>query len=74
MEMKHTFYKCKCNQAYCQFCDGGLAHCTVCNGFEGTLPTECPGKKMTEQQEDDVWKADLDFRNGEWCKKKEPIR
>jgi hypothetical protein len=46
----------------CQFCDGGLFSCTACNGFEGTLPTDCPGVYMTEEQADAVYDGKLDYR------------
>lgn len=43
-----------------------LAHCKVCGGAEGSLPTDCPGVKMTSEQEDKVYGCELDFRCGEW--------
>jgi hypothetical protein len=60
----HTWYDCKCHRQFCQFCDGGLATCTVCLGFEGSLPTDCPGAKMTQVQQDLVYEGNLDFRVG----------
>ena len=49
------------------FCDGGLFHCTVCNGFEGSLTTDCCGRKITPEEEDEIYKkGTLDFVNGEW--------
>ena len=66
--MKHTKYECKCNRAYCQFCEGGLFSCTVCRGFEGSLPTDCPGTQMTEEQEKNIYAGQLDYREGKgWC-------
>jgi hypothetical protein len=43
--VKHTEFICKGGHDYisCQFCDGGLFACTVCDGAEGSLPTDCPG-------------------------------
>lgn len=68
--MKHTWYECKCHQPGCMFCDGGLGHCTVCNGFEGTLTTDCCGRKITPEEEDAIYKkGTLDFVNGEWVHK-----
>lgn len=40
--------------------------CTTCNGAEGTLPTDCPGVKMTSEQQDAVYAGRLDFRGGAW--------
>lgn len=67
--MKHTWYEChgKHESPGCMFCDGGLGACTVCNGFEGTLTTDCCGRKMTEDEERRVYKeGTLDFQNGAW--------
>ena len=50
----HTYEKHeRCtNPGVCQICDGGLAHCTVCGGFEGSLLDVCPGVQLTEAQHD----------------------
>lgn len=67
--MTHTEYKCKCNNSYCQFCEGGLFACTVCNGAEGTLTTDCPGGNVCEETLDKVYKGELDYREGRgWVK------
>jgi hypothetical protein len=51
------------------FCDGGLFSCTVCDGFEGTLPTDCPGTRMTQEQSDATYDGNLDYREGRgWIK------
>lgn len=65
--MKHKFLShsdCKLN--HCNICDGGLQHCTVCEGTESSLPTECPGKPMTDNQEIRVANNESDFINGKW--------
>lgn len=62
--IEHVRYECKCNKPYCQFCDGGLLACTVCDGFEGSIPTDCPGVPMTQQQADDVYAGKVDYRDG----------
>ena len=65
--MEHKFEKhTNCEKARCIICDGDLAFCTVCNGAEGSLPTECPGIKMTSEQQDRVYHAEIDFRQGKW--------
>ena len=65
--MKHVFFNCHCNESGCQFCDGGLSWCTTCNGFEGSLTTECCGRHITLDEEDRIYKdGNLDFKNGEW--------
>jgi hypothetical protein len=68
---KHIEYICKGGHDYlgCQFCDGGLFSCTVCGGFEGSLPTDCPGARMNEVQQDDVYAGRIDYRDGRgWVK------
>lgn len=66
MKTKHTWFDCKCNRSGCMFCDGGLGHCTVCDGFEGTLPSSCPGARMTQEQQDRIYAGTLDYRDGQW--------
>lgn len=69
--MKHDLYKCKCKgERPCMFCDGGLASCTVCGGGEASLPTDCPGRKMTREEADAVMDGGLDFVGGKWRKPK----
>jgi len=62
--MKHIKYECRGHHEYggCQFCDGGLFACTICRGMEGSLPTDCPGVKMTQEQQDQVYAGQIDYR------------
>lgn len=46
--------------------EDGLLHCKVCNGGEGSLPTNCPGTKMPAETDDAVYAGILDFVNGTW--------
>jgi hypothetical protein len=66
----HVDYVCKRDHEdggwSCQFCAGGLWACSVCDGFEGAMPTQCPGARMTADQSDAVYKGRLDFRAGRW--------
>ncbi|MFA5313869.1 MAG: hypothetical protein WC375_11255 [Methanomassiliicoccales archaeon] len=69
--MKHIYKKCHCHKIGCWFCDGGLAVCTVCNGAEGTLTTECCGRPITKDEEHLIYKeGTLDFVAGAWRTKK----
>lgn len=68
---RHLFYKCDGDHPDgrpCMYCDGGLSHCTVCGGGEGSLPEHCPGVRMTDEQERAVYAGDLDYRakHGGW--------
>lgn len=64
---KHTWYECNCNEIACQFCDGGLGLCTVCNGFEGTLTVECCGRKITEEEERLIYnERKINYVGGKW--------
>lgn len=56
----------QCDKDWCTPCRGGLFLCTVCKGAEGDLPTECPGRVMTEQERHAVLHGDLDYKGGEW--------
>lgn len=66
--LQHVWFVCDCNRTACQFCDGGLGACTTCGGFEGSLPTHCPGADMGRFTEEKVYVTDLDFVNGAWVR------
>ncbi len=51
--------ECDCQGYYCR---GGLMACTVCYGIEGTLPTVCPGRKMSVNLREEVYQARADYR------------
>jgi hypothetical protein len=44
-------------------------YCGVCGGFEGSLPTECPGY-MIGDRADEVYAGKIDFIDGEWKNQK----
>lgn len=46
----------------------GLYKCTVCESAEGEIPTDCPNRKMTQKEKEDVFKGRLNFRDGKWIK------
>lgn len=71
---QHTYYKCERRDCYpCQFCEGGLSWCVVCNGFEGSLTTDCCGRKITDEEEDRIYKqGTLDFKAGQWVSPDHP--
>lgn len=55
MKTPHTFRKSE------------LSDCIVCGGFEGTITTDCCGRRLTPEEEDRIYnKSDLDFRDGQW--------
>lgn len=41
-----------------------LALCRVCGGTEATLPTECPGRRLTEEEAGGISSGKLDFALG----------
>lgn len=64
---EHIFATCDCGEGPCNICGGGLAFCTMCNGAEGSLTTDCCGRPITPDEEDKIYKqGSLDFRKGEW--------
>lgn len=80
MTTTHTWYECPpqadgnpahydTEMSNCMFCDGGLGSCTVCGGFEGTLPSECPGRKTEEEHLQLVYNSTLDFKDGRWFRR-----
>ena len=46
--------------------DDGLRHCLICNGAEASLTTQCPGRRLTDDEESRVLSGDLNFIAGEW--------
>lgn len=50
----------------CMFCQGGLFACTVCDGLEGALTTQCPGRKLSADEIDDVYALKMDFNHNMW--------
>lgn len=64
---EHTDYECPKGCHYpCQWCDGGLWACSVCNSFEGATTSECPGERMSYEVSEAVYDGHLDFVDGEW--------
>lgn len=56
----------------CNYCDGGLALCTVCGGAEGSMPSECPGRSMTHREQELVFSGVTDFYDGSWHEPRTP--
>lgn len=50
----------------CGMCSGGLFLCRSCGGAEASLPTECPGTKMSIFQCSMVHMGMIDYRGGRW--------
>ncbi len=51
----------------CMACN--LFCCGVCGGAEGSLPSECPGTKMSNETSELVFKSTLDFKDGHWMRR-----
>lgn len=63
----HVDVKCTDPECYgCNFCAGGLWACAVCGGFEGSMPSTCPGARMDEFAASAVYAGLRDFRDGAW--------
>lgn len=69
--MEHHFHRC--DSGDCAICDGGLKYCLVCGGAESSLPSDCPGVRMTEQQEELISTGLLNFQDGEWMRSAEIV-
>jgi hypothetical protein len=70
--MEHKYIEHKdCIEPNCYICDGGLAVCEVCSGAEGSLTTECCGKKLSFEQQNQIYAGILDFKNNNWIRKVE---
>jgi len=64
MNMNHKLYDVGAGREDSNF--EGLMACSVCRGAEGTLPSECPGVKMTDDQQRQVMACEIDFKEGAW--------
>jgi len=70
---EHKYLECTCGEDGCIFCDGDLASCTICEGTEGSLTTECCGRKITEDEGYRIYKlGTLDFKGGKWVNTPNP--
>lgn len=70
-ERGHVAFRCggdadHCRHAQCADHHGELFSCSRCGGGEGSLPTECPGYRMTADQNDRVYAGWVDFVGGKW--------
>lgn len=67
--MKHIYHTCgaTCDDpGRCQYCDGGLSWCITCGGAEGSLTTDCCGRKITADEETRIYNLGvLDYRDAQ---------
>ena len=76
--MRHKYATpatCNCggHTQRCVVCDYGLAVCEVCKSGECQIPTDCPGRPMTDEEKELVCRGDLDFDMGVWFKDGRPV-
>jgi hypothetical protein len=70
---EHKWHYLYCEDPDCKICDSGLDVCDVCGAYEGGLTTHCPGRTITEEEMDRIYKkGNLDFRNGQWVNEPNP--
>lgn len=53
--------------------EDGLAHCKICGGAESSLPKDCPGRKLSEMEEDQITNRQLNFISGQWVRGTHPV-
>jgi hypothetical protein len=44
--------------------ENDLSYCDVCGGAEGSLPTLCPGRRLTPEESDAIYAGELNFTHG----------
>ncbi len=66
---------CRCggHTGICAVCDYGLYVCKVCRGGDATLPTECPGRPLTDEEKELIARGDLDYDMGVWFHEGQPV-
>lgn len=47
----------------------GISFCSICNGAEGSLPTDCPGHRLSNDEADQILDGQLDYIDGRWVEK-----
>ena len=47
-------------------CAQGLGVCRVCDAYEGSLATDCPGYALSEREQQRIYAGTLDFMDGRW--------
>ncbi len=60
--MTHTMHAC--HEDECFICNGGLALCNVCGGAEASMPTDCPGRRLTADELDAIQDGTINFKDG----------
>ena len=69
--MKHILYVTGDHDAPSAILDPNgevvLSLCKVCGGAEGAMPTDCPGRALSEQQLDDIYAGRLDYMSSVWA-------
>lgn len=46
--------------------EDGLGNCLVCGGAECSMPTDCPGERITPDQADAICDGTTDYWSGVW--------
>lgn len=68
--MEHDLYTDHDADRPAAICDSNdsvvLTLCRTCGGGEASLPTDCPGERMTAAQRDAVLARRLDYWGGAW--------
>jgi hypothetical protein len=63
--MKHNLYRTTDPDRPKSICDRNgevvLALCKICGGAEACLPTNCPGRKLTQEEMNKVSNGELNF-------------
>ena len=63
--MKHDLYKTEDKDRPRSICDRNgevvLGLCKICGGAEGSMPTNCPGRRLTGDELDAIFAGRLDF-------------
>jgi uncharacterized membrane protein YagU involved in acid resistance len=65
----------RCDTYACFTCIAGLSECVVCWGAENSLPTHCPGRQMTTEEQllVNMGSLDYDYRRG-WFRLSRAVR
>lgn len=64
--MNHIRAKCMDDDCggTCNYCC--LFICEVCGGAEASLPTDCPGRRLTNEESEGIEAGKLDYLSESW--------
>lgn len=65
-DMRNPHEDKDCEDAYCQFCQGGIEVCANCGGSEASLTTDCPLEQLSYDMQQRIVSGVVDYQTMTW--------